>query len=140
VNGDYGEFIDVTDDGNPVAVYLALPAGDEPQLIHDAVSPGASILELGCGAGRVTRPLAAMGHPMVAVDNSPAMLKHVTVAQTVCADITHLDLGRTFDAVLVASHLVNHGDRAGRVHCSPPVDGMSATTVSCWPSDGTPPG
>ena len=109
---DPGGISDVTADGSPVAVYLALPAGDEPQLIHDAVGPGASILELGCGAGRVTRPLAAMGHPMVAVDNSPAMLEHVTVAETVCADITQLDLGRAFDAVLVASHLVNHGDRS----------------------------
>jgi SAM-dependent methyltransferase len=112
MSGDYPGLSEVTEDGNPVAVYLALPAGDEPQLIHDAVGRGASILELGCGAGRVTRPLAALGHPMVAVDNSPAMLEHVTVAETVCADITALDLGRAFDAVLAASHLVNNGDRS----------------------------
>src|SRR5918995_3446828 len=111
MGGGFREISEVTEDGNPVAVYLALPAGDEPQLIHDAVGPGASILELGCGAGRVTRPLAAMGHPVVAVDNSPAMLEHVTVAETICADITELDVGRAFDAVLVASHLVNHGNR-----------------------------
>jgi SAM-dependent methyltransferase len=112
MGGGSREITDVTADGSPVAVYLALPAGDEPGLIHDAVGPGASILELGCGAGRVTRPLAALGHPVVAVDNSPAMLEHVTVAETVCADITRLDLGRAFDAVVAASRLVNHGDRS----------------------------
>jgi SAM-dependent methyltransferase len=110
--GDLGGIGDVTADGSPVAVYLALPAGDEPQLIHDAAGAGASILELGCGAGRVTRPLAAMGHPMVAVDNSLSMLEHVTVGETIHADITKLDLGRAFDAVVAASHLVNNGDRS----------------------------
>lgn len=117
-------------------MYLALPAGNEPQLIHDAVGSGASILELGCGAGRVTRPLAAMGHPMVAVDNSPAMLEHVTVAETVCADIVELDLGRAFDAVVAASRLVNNGDRSwaravlatGRRH----VDENGVVLVERW--------
>jgi SAM-dependent methyltransferase len=107
-----GGISDVTADGSPVAVYLALPAGGEPQLIHAAVGPGAAILELGCGAGRVTRPLAAMGHPMVAVDNSLAMLEHVTVAETVHADVIELDLGRVFDAVVAASRLVNNGERS----------------------------
>lgn len=111
IAGDPGGISDVTADGSPVAVYLALPAGDEPQLIHDAVGSGASILELGCGAGRVTRPLAALGHPMVAVDNSPAMLEHVTVAETVDPDVIELDLGRAFEAVVAASRLVNNGDR-----------------------------
>jgi SAM-dependent methyltransferase len=109
---DVSEISDVTEDGSPVAVYLALPAGGDPRLIHDAVGPGASILELGCGAGRVTRSLAAMGHPVVAVDNSPAMLQHVTVAETICADIAELDLGRAFDAVVIASRLINNGDRS----------------------------
>jgi SAM-dependent methyltransferase len=39
--------------------------------VHDAIPAGASILELGCGAGRVTHPLVALGHPVTAVDESP---------------------------------------------------------------------
>jgi hypothetical protein len=49
---------DVTRDGSPVAVYLALPAAGEPELIHAAVPPGASILELASGPGRIAAPLA----------------------------------------------------------------------------------
>jgi SAM-dependent methyltransferase len=43
---------------------------------------------------------------VVAVDDSPAMLEHVR-AETVCARIGDLDLGREFDAVLLGSHLIN---------------------------------
>jgi hypothetical protein len=51
--------------------------------------------------------LAALGHPVTAVDESEAMLAHVTVADVVAAPIDRLVLGRRFDAVLAASHLVN---------------------------------
>jgi SAM-dependent methyltransferase len=42
------------------------------------------------------------------------MLAHVRGAQTVQASITELDLGRTFEVVLMASHLVNTADAAVR--------------------------
>ena len=35
---------------------------------------GGRVLELGCGTGRVTLPVVEAGHPVVAVDRSPAML------------------------------------------------------------------
>ncbi|MGD0524481.1 MAG: class I SAM-dependent methyltransferase [Polyangiaceae bacterium] len=94
-------------DGSPVELYARLAAGDEPRIIHEAVAPGAALLELGCGAGRVTHPLLALGHSVVAVDNSPEMLEHVRGAETVLADITTLDLGRRFAGVVLASNLVN---------------------------------
>jgi SAM-dependent methyltransferase len=94
-------------DGSPVELYARLAAGDEPRIIHDAVPAGAPLLELGCGAGRVTHPLVALGHPVVAVDNSPEMLEHVRGAEKVLADIQTLDLGRTFAGVVLASNLVN---------------------------------
>ncbi|WP_370969626.1 class I SAM-dependent methyltransferase [Amycolatopsis sp. cg9] len=98
--------MELTADGCSVEVYLLLPPGGESEVVHAAVEPGASILELGSGPGRVTHPLLELGHDVVAVDDSPAMLAHVR-AETVCARIGDLDLGRTFDAVLLGSHLIN---------------------------------
>jgi SAM-dependent methyltransferase len=86
----------------------------EPEIVHAAVPPGASILELGAGAGRVTHPLVALGHPVVAVDESAEMLARIRGAETVRARIQELDLGRRFDAVLLASFLVNTADRGLR--------------------------
>jgi SAM-dependent methyltransferase len=97
----------VSPDGSPVAVYLALPPGSVPDLVHGAVRAGGSILDLGSGPGRMTRPLAALGHPMVAVDDSDEMLDHVGDAERVRADVYALRLGRRFDGVLAASHLIN---------------------------------
>lgn len=59
--------------------------------MHGAAPPGAEILELGAGAGRITHGLLALGHPVVAVDQSPAMLALVEGA-------TYL---HAFDALLV---------------------------------------
>jgi SAM-dependent methyltransferase len=104
----------ITPDGCAVDFYAQIPDFGEPAIVHGAVGAGASILDLGCGAGRITRPLAALGHEVVAVDESPDMLAHVRGAQTVCARIEDLDLGRRFDAVLLASHLINVADEPAR--------------------------
>jgi SAM-dependent methyltransferase len=98
---------DVAPDGSPVEVYLRLPPGEEPDIVHAAVPEGAAILELGCGAGRLTRALVALGHPVVAVDESSEMLRHVQCAEAVLADIETLELRRRFAVVLLASNLVN---------------------------------
>jgi SAM-dependent methyltransferase len=97
-------------DGSPVEVYAVLGPGDEPRIVHDAVPPGAAILELGCGVGRVTRALVELGHSVVGVDDSPDMLARVTGAETVLSPIETLDLGRTFSVVLLASNLINTDD------------------------------
>jgi SAM-dependent methyltransferase len=97
----------ITPDGCAVDLYALLPPGRDPAVVHGAVAAGASILELGAGAGRVTHPLLELGHEVVAVDESPEMLEHVHGAEAVLARIQTLDLGRRFDAVLLASHFVN---------------------------------
>jgi SAM-dependent methyltransferase len=107
----------VAPDGNPVAVYLVLPARDEVDLICTTLAPGSSVLELGCGAGRVSRELAARGHRVVAVDQSPDMLLHVgplPSVRPVLADIETLALKETFDSIVLASYLVNTADRLQR--------------------------
>jgi SAM-dependent methyltransferase len=99
----------ITPDGSAVELYALLPAMGEPEVVHAAIPAGASILELGAGAGRVTHRLVELGHPVVAVDESPEMLARIRV-ETVQARIQDLDLGRRFDAVLLASFLVNTPD------------------------------
>jgi SAM-dependent methyltransferase len=86
----------------------------EPEVVQAAIPAGATILELGSGAGRLTHRLVELGHPVVAVDESPEMLARVRGAETVRARIQDLDLGRPFDAVLLASFLVNTPDEGLR--------------------------
>lgn len=100
-----------TPDGSPVELYRLLPAMHEPALIHRAIPAGASVLDLGCGVGRITHALAALGHPVTAVDESPEMLAEVHDVETVRSSIEDLDLGRTFDCVLLMSDLVNNDTR-----------------------------
>ncbi|MFJ9667062.1 class I SAM-dependent methyltransferase [Streptomyces sp. NPDC101219] len=104
----------ITPDGCAVELYARLPVGDEPEVIAGAVPAGARLLELGCGAGRVTHALVERGFPVTAVDESAAMLERVRGARTVCSPIERLALGERFDAVLLGSFLVHAGDPAVR--------------------------
>lgn len=104
----------VTADGCSVEVYRRLPPRGEPELVHAVAGPGARVLDLGAGTGRVADPLVELGHDVVAVDDSADMLAHVTRARTHRARIEELDLGERFDLVLLASHLVNTPDDALR--------------------------
>ena len=105
----------VAPDGSPVQIYAALPAEPELGRVRSLLAPGARILDLGCGTGRIANPLAADGHAVVAVDNSEEMLARVVGAETVMGDVRTLDLGRQFDAVLALSHLINHPERSCRL-------------------------
>jgi SAM-dependent methyltransferase len=91
-----------------------MPAGRVPDLVHAAVGVGGSILELGSGPGRMTHPLVALGHEVVAVDDSAEMLAHVEGAERVRADLYALALHQSFDGVLAASHLINEPSAARR--------------------------
>jgi SAM-dependent methyltransferase len=97
----------ITNDGCAVEFYALLPAFGEPEIVHAAVPSAASILELGCGTGRILRPLAALGHPVTGVDDSPDMLARSPDLPTVCSPIQSLRLDRRFDVVLLASTLIN---------------------------------
>ncbi|GII64600.1 methyltransferase [Sphaerisporangium krabiense] len=98
---------EITPDGCSVEFYDLLPVMGEPSIVHAAVPEGASILELGCGAGRILRGLAELGHPVVGVDESPGMLARVPDLPTVRGRMETLELGRVFDAVLLASTMIN---------------------------------
>ena len=100
-------------DGSPIDVYTRLPALGEGEIVAAALPPGASVLELGCGTGRITRQLVGLGFRVTAVDESAEMLAHVRDAETHQARIEGLDLGRRFDGALLAINLVN-ADPASR--------------------------
>jgi SAM-dependent methyltransferase len=100
----------ITPDGCAVELYERLPVGEEPDIIAAAVAPGASILELGSGVGRMTHPLLERGFTVTAVDESAQMLARVHGARTICTPIEDLRLDETFDVVLLASFLVHAGD------------------------------
>jgi SAM-dependent methyltransferase len=99
----------ITPDGCAVDLYLRMPAKEEPDIIEAAVPAGASILELGAGAGRVTRALLQRGFTVTAVDESADMLAHIEGARTVQSSIEDLELTERFDVVMLASFLINTG-------------------------------
>ena len=102
---------DVAPDGSPVAFYRRLPATGEPELIHAAIGPATTILDLGCGPGRIAGPLAELGHPVTGVDDGAGMIEALPDGvEGVVGDARSIRLGRRFGAVLLASHLVNAPD------------------------------
>ena len=104
----------VAPDGSPVALYRRLPAGDDLALIGPEIPAGASVLDLGCGAGRLAHPLADTGCRVTAVDESAEMLAAVRGCETVLSRIQDLRLPRTYDAVLLSGNLLNTADEDER--------------------------
>jgi SAM-dependent methyltransferase len=130
---------DVAPDGNPVAFYRRIPPAGEPELIHGLVRPGGRILDLGCGPGRIAGPLVELGHHVTAVDNGVGMIAALQPdVDGVVADVASVRLERRFDAVLLASHLVNdpeHGDafvRTAAVHVAPDGVVLGETYPAGW--------
>jgi SAM-dependent methyltransferase len=103
---------------------LAFQTVDASGAAHDveffrrlAAETGGPILEIGCGTGRVTMPLAADGHEIVGIDLSAPMLaiaeahRAALPAETAArityqrADLATLDLGREFALVIAPSRV-----------------------------------
>ncbi|MBV8209548.1 MAG: class I SAM-dependent methyltransferase [Burkholderiaceae bacterium] len=92
-----------------------MPYLGELDSVRALLARGTSILELGAGAGRLTRKLLEWGLSVTAVDNSAAMLAHVPRdAKPVLSDIEKLRLLEAFDTVLLASDLINHPSATSR--------------------------
>jgi len=69
-----------------------------------------SVLDAGCGTGRVARELARRGVDVVGVDIDADMLatarRKAPELPWMCADLATVDLRRTFDVVLVAGNVM----------------------------------
>ena len=85
---------------------------DIPFWVREAKSSGGPVLELGCGTGRVTIPVAQAGVQITGLDNSPAMLsrararaRKLGLAKEMLrfrlGDMRDFRLGRKFPLVIV---------------------------------------
>ena len=72
--------------------------------------PRTSVLDAGCGTGRVAAEVARRGLDTVGVDIDPAMLERARSRaprlEWVVADIADVDLGRRFDVVVMAGNVM----------------------------------
>ena len=89
---------------------------------------GGSVLEVGCGTGRVTLQLAQEGVSIVGMDLSPAMLKiahqkseSLQNVRWVEGDMMSFDLGEYFDLIIIPGHsfqfMLAPEDQLACLHC-----------------------
>ena len=76
------------------------------------------VLDAGCGTGRVAAELARRGIEVVGVDADPDMIerarRRAPQLEWVLADLATLDLGRTFDVVVLAGNVLPFVEPADR--------------------------
>lgn len=77
----------------------------------DAMLPRASrILDAGCGPGRVAGRLHELGHHVVGVDVDPALIEAAEIDHAgpryLAGDLTDLELGEEFDAIVCAGNVM----------------------------------
>jgi len=77
---------------------------------HGSGTDRASVLDAGCGTGRVAGELVRRGFDVTGVDIDPAMLDRARLkapdATWIEADLDGLDLGRAFDVVVAAGNVM----------------------------------
>lgn len=82
------------------------------QLLLPALAPGAEILDLCCGTGRLASDLNQRGHRVTGVDSSLEMLRlarvHAPAATFVVADARAFISSQTVDAVVCVFDSINH--------------------------------
>lgn len=81
----------------------------EARFVDAVAAPGSTVLDAGCGTGRVGAELARRGHTVTAVDLDPVLVAAartqpgITVHQ---ADLAELELGQVFDVVVCAGNVL----------------------------------
>jgi SAM-dependent methyltransferase len=75
------------------------------------IPAGGEVLDLACGSGRHVRLLAALGHPVEAVDRDAAALSALPVLPGIAVRVADLESGpwpysgRAFDGIVVTNYL-----------------------------------
>ncbi len=94
----------------------SLQLGDIPFYVEETKRSGGAVLELACGTGRLTIPIATSGVEIVGLDQSASMLAHArTKAEAadvnilwVEADCRKFVLGRKFALIFMAFNSMQH--------------------------------
>jgi SAM-dependent methyltransferase len=89
---------------------------DIPFYLEEAKRAAGPVLELACGTGRLTIPIAQSGISIEGVDRSPSMLAHLRTKAGKAgvkiplteADIRDFDLGRKFSLILIGFNSIQH--------------------------------
>lgn len=83
----------------------------EADLVASLVGPPASVLDAGCGTGRVAIELARRGYGAAGVDLDDQLLAYARRRAPElgwwCADLATMDLGRRFDVIVQAGNVIN---------------------------------
>jgi SAM-dependent methyltransferase len=106
------------------AIYDSVPAyatrRDVQFYVDEARDAGGTVLEVGCGTGRILLPIARAGQTIDGLDASPQMLAHCraklgdepdAIRRRVSlhrGDARTFDLGRQFDLVIAPFRVVQH--------------------------------
>ena len=102
---------------NPHLYDLVVPREPcEPFYRSVARSTGGPVLELACGTGRLTIPLAQDGHEVVGLDSSECMLRRARAKAAAAevpvslmhGDMRDFDLGQRFALVIVSCNSLAH--------------------------------
>jgi SAM-dependent methyltransferase len=82
-------------DDEDISFYLSLSRRLEPR----------KVLELGCGTGRITVPLAQLGFDVVGLDNQPEIRQRL---QFIAGDMRTWSAGSDFDLILIPASSITH--------------------------------
>ncbi|WP_229054041.1 methyltransferase domain-containing protein [Aeromicrobium sp. Leaf350] len=99
-------FIDIASDGKDV--------DGEARLIDAMATPGSTVLDAGCGAGRITHALSVRGHRVIGVDADPILVE-AGREQHPGTDLRVLDLvdltphvGGPFDVIVCTGNVMTY--------------------------------
>ena len=112
----WNESIPLYRDGRHYDALNSFLVADIPFYVEKARTAGGPVLELACGTGRLTIPIAESGAEIVGLDLSASMLAHArTKAKTaaveiefVVGDCRSFDLGRKFGLIFMAFNSMQH--------------------------------
>jgi cyclopropane fatty-acyl-phospholipid synthase-like methyltransferase len=102
---------------SPAAIWHDVECGSygaDLALWEELTQPGDTVLDIGCGTGRVALHLARRGRAVTAIDREPQLLAELERraaraalhVPAVCADARDFDLGVEFDAVLAPMQFI----------------------------------
>ena len=133
------------------APHYTLSFGQAPSRHLDAfldrLAPGASVLELGCGAGRDSARIAERGFTLDATDGTPAMVRKANERFGIAARVMRfdeLDAEETYDAVWAHACLLHvaRADLPGilaSVHAALRVNGLHFANYKLGHAEGRDP-